>query len=199
MKKNLLGAGVIVLSVALVVIPARGADDSLDLAGVAVIPHVGTPGVRFRRPPLAPLDARVQLFLRNEAVEPFQIAEVRFNGRRASECVKGGTWSWHDSPEGWTGTERAIPAGALVVWSLNSVGHQIGRSLTLDVRQAQGRPGREFEVAIEKPRLWLSAITFLGPDASPYLDQVIFYVRNDTDQTHRIEDCRLFLPRNRDT
>jgi hypothetical protein len=28
---------------------------------------------------------------------------------------------------------------------------------------------------------------------------VIFYVRNDTGQTYRIEDCRLFLPRDRDT
>lgn len=200
MKGHLLGAGVVLLSVTLAIVPAaRGVDHSLDLAGVAVIPHVGAPGVRFRRPALASLDARVQLFLRNEAAEPFSLAEVRFNGKRASECVKGGTWSWHDSPEGWTGTERVIPAGALVVWSLNSIDHQIGHPLVVDVRQVEGRSARKFDIAIEKPRLWLSAVTFLGPDASPCPDQVIFYVRNDTDKTYRIEDCRLFLPRERDT
>jgi hypothetical protein len=37
----------------------------LEIVGVTVTPHVGTPGVRFRQPPLA-LDARVQLFV-NEA------------------------------------------------------------------------------------------------------------------------------------
>jgi hypothetical protein len=30
----------------------------LDLAGVTVTPHLGTPNVLFRRPPLAPLDVR---------------------------------------------------------------------------------------------------------------------------------------------
>jgi len=53
MKGDRLGAGVIVLSVALTMMPAaRGADGSLDLADVAVLGHVGAPGVRFRQPPL---------------------------------------------------------------------------------------------------------------------------------------------------
>ena len=55
-----------------------------ELAGVTVTPHVGTPNVRFRRAPIAPLDARVQLFVRSKAAEgSFHLGRVLFDGKEA--------------------------------------------------------------------------------------------------------------------
>jgi hypothetical protein len=182
-------------------IAAGEAGFPLELAGVTVTPHVGTPGVRFRRPPLAPLDARVQLFIRNgtsEAVRPFRVGKVLFNNKEAAACLKEGLWSWHDSPAVRTDEEREIPAGALVVWTFNSTGEQLDEALRLRIGEQEGPRTQSFEAAIRKPRIWLSAVTFLGSQESVYPDQVIFYVRNRMGQTFRIVDCRLFLPHDRE-
>ena len=200
MTGSSLAVGMIMFLVALTAeAPAPGKQGSLDLVGVTVTPHVGTPAVRFRQPPLAPLDARVQLFLENKAVEPFLVGDVLFNGRSASGYLKERLWSWHDSPEIWAEAERNVPAGALTVWTFNSVDHQLGNPLQLAIRAKDGQLPRTFETAIARPRLWLSTVTFLGPEASPWPDQMVFYVRNDTKTVYHIVNCRLFLLRDRDS
>lgn len=85
---------------------ASQAASQLEPAGVAVTPHVGTPNVRFRRAPIAPLNARVQLFVWNKADtfqtgQPFHLGRVLFDGEETGECLKDNIWSWHDSPSVW--------------------------------------------------------------------------------------------------
>ena len=93
MTWNHRATGITLLAAVLSLAPvARGIDGTLDLAGVAITPHVGTPGVRFRQRPLAPLDARVQLFMVNHSAEPVQLTDVLFNGKNALEHLKAGTY-----------------------------------------------------------------------------------------------------------
>lgn len=177
----------------------------LELVGVTVTPHVGTPGVRFRQPLLAPLDARVQLFLRNGAMQtsqtdrPFRLGRILFNETDATRCLEEGLWSWHDSPAAWTDAQREIPADTMVVWTYNSIGGQLDNPLQLAISAQQGQPSHSVEFPIQSPRLWLSAVTFLGAVQSVYPNEMIFYVRNETDRICRITDCRLFLPRQSQT
>ncbi|MHC4431622.1 MAG: hypothetical protein ACYTBS_07265 [Planctomycetota bacterium] len=181
---------------------ASEVDCPLELVGAAVIPHVGTPETLFRRPPIAPLDTRLQLFIQNKATsadEAFHIGKVLFNNREAPGNLQDGLWTWHDSPAIWKDTERNMPAGALAVWTFNSVGKQLDNTLRVEISRADGRSNKDFEIDTKKPRLWLSAVTFLGPQDSLYPDRMIFYVRNETKQTVRIVDCRLFLPKGRQT
>lgn len=178
------------------------AASQLELAGVTVTPHVGTPNVRFRRTPIAPLDVRVQLFVWNKASEagrPFRLGRVLFDGKEAAEYLENSLWSWHDSPSGWTDTERVVPSDALVVWTFNSTAALLDSTLRLQVGEGQGRPEHRFDIAIKRPRLWLSAVTFLGPEENICPNRMIFYIRNETEQAFRIVDCRLFLPQKRQT
>jgi hypothetical protein len=183
----------------------HAAASPLELAGVTVTPHVGTPNVRFRQAPIAPLDARVQLFVWNnpadasEAGRPFRLGRVLFDGKDAAECLKDNRWSWHDSPSVWTDTERVVPPDALTVWTFNSTAVLLNKTLRLQVGDGEGQPEQKFDIAVKKPGLWLSAVTFLGPEESIRPDQMIFYIRNETERALQIEDCRLFLPRNRQT
>ena len=180
------------------------AASQIELAGVTVTPHVGTPNVRFRRAPIAPLDTRVQLFVWNkvnpsQAGQPFHLGRVLFDGKEAAECLKENLWSWHDSPSVWTDTEKVMPADALMVWTFNSIGKQLDSTLRLQVGEDDGQHGQIFDIAVEKPGFWFTSVAFLGPQENISPEQMIFYIRNETEQTLRIDDCRLFLPRNRQT
>ncbi len=179
--------------------------ERLELAGVAVIPHVNAPTVRFRRRPLAPLDARVQLFVGNGSLDasgapvPFRMGRIAFNGLEAGDCLDGDFWSWHDTPDLWSPEERTIPFGALTVWTFNSVGELLGGGLRLEVGDMDRRTLKIAEFAVEKPLIWLSAVTFLGKMDNPFPDQMIFYLRNDSDRALEIADARLFLPKTSET
>jgi hypothetical protein len=189
-----------VVTVLVSTLAASEVDCPLELAGAAYIPHVGTPGTLFRRPPIAPLDARVQLFVRNNsanASEACRIGNVLFNGKEAVAYLKDEHWTWHDSPAVWKDTERNMPSGALTVWTFNSVGKQLDNALRVETSNTDGQSSKAFEIDINKPRLWLSSVTFLGPEDNLNPDRMIFYVRNETTQAVRIVDCRLFLPENR--
>jgi len=195
--------GTVIVAMVLAAAPAANeVDFPLELAGAAVIPHVGTPGTLFRRPPIAPLDARVQLFVRNrptQASEPVRIGKVLFNNREAPEYVQDELWGWHDSPAVWKDAEQNVPAGALTVWTFNSVAEQLDNALRVEIAQAGGQSSKAFEIDIKKPRLWLSSVTFLGPRDNLNPGRMIFYVRNETTQMVQIVDCRLFLPKDRQT
>jgi len=180
-------------------------DSQLVIAGVTVIPHVGASGVRFSRAPIAPPDTRVQLFLHNRpggglgAADSFAFGGTLFNSKDATTLVKEGLWSWHDSPEVWEEAQRTMPPDSLVVWSFNSIGKLLGGTLKLDVGGREGQSGQSFDVPIQAPNPWLSAVAFLGPEDSLYPDEMVLYVRNETEHVFRIVDCRLFLPRTPET
>jgi hypothetical protein len=89
----------------------------------------------------------------------------------------------------------------LTVWSLNSVDPAAmpGNTLRLDVDIEGQSPAGQLTVAIDRPRLWLAAVTFVGKAEDVRPNQMILHIRNEADRPHRIEGCRLFLPRDRDT
>jgi len=161
--------------------------------------------VRFSRAPIAPPDTRVQLFLHNRpggglgAADSFAFGGTLFNSKDATTLVKEGLWSWHDSPEVWEEAQRTMPPDSLVVWSFNSIGKLLGGTLKLDVGGREGQSGQSFDVPIQAPNPWLSAVAFLGPEDSLYPDEMVLYVRNETEHVFRIVDCRLFLPRTPET
>lgn len=161
--------------------------------------------MRFSRAPIAPPDTRVQLFLHNRpggglgAADSFAFGGTLFNSKDATTLVKEGLWSWHDSPEVWEEAQRTMPPDSLVVWSFNSIGKLLGGTLKLDVGGREGQSGQSFDVPIQAPNPWLSAVAFLGPEDSLYPDEMVLYVRNETEHVFRIVDCRLFLPRTPET
>ncbi len=79
------------------------------------------------------------------------------------------------------------------------MGEKLDNTLRLQISGGEGQLSHSFEVAIQMPRLWLSAGTFLGLEGNVYPDEMIFYVRNGTDRVFRIVDCRLFLPQTFET
>jgi hypothetical protein len=140
----------------------------------------------------------VQLFVRSRATgagESFRIGKVLFNGKEAAAYLEDKLWTWHDSPTVWKDAERSIPSGALAVWTFNSVSEQLDKELRLQIAAAAGRPSHDFRVDVKRPRLWLSSVTFVGPEEGVHPDRMIFYVRNETKRPVRIVNCRLFLPR----
>lgn len=172
----------------------------LELAGVTVTPHVGTPNVRFKSAPIAPLDAKVQLFVSNKATEgSFHLGRALFDGREAAEYLKEKIWAWHDLPSVWTDAEKVVPSDALMVWTFNSTAALLDSTFQLQVSESERPPEHSFDIAVKRPRIWLSAVTFLGPKQDICPDRMIFYVRNETEQTFQIDNCRLFLPQKRQT
>jgi hypothetical protein len=86
-----------------------------------------------------------------------------------------------------------------MVWAFNSTAALLDNTLRLQVCEGEGRPEHRFDIAVKRPCLWLSAVTFLGSEGNICPDQMILYVRNETGQAFQIVDCRLFLPQKRQT
>jgi len=165
----------------------------LDLAGVTVTPHVQSRELKYRREPDFSLGARVELFLRNAGEQELRLAvdaPVRVRGRTPEELLAGDEWTWHDFPSAWTNQPLSLPPGALTVWSFTGkrAPWGAGTDATLAVADAE----MKFDLAA--PRVWLSAVTFLGHPANPFPTSMVFHVANQTGGPLRIEACRLWLP-----
>jgi len=172
----------------------QGADASLDLAGVVVIPHVQSTELRYRREPDFSLGARVQLFLRNRAESELRFAPdaaIRLRGQSPDQLLAADEWAWHDFPGAWTNQTLVLPPGALTVWSFNGKRALwgVGTSAMLTLS------GAEMKLDLAEPRAWLSAVTFLGKPTNPFPNSLIFHLANQTAGPLRLEACRLWLPK----
>jgi len=170
-----------------------GAAD-LNLTGMAVIPHVQSTELRYRREPDRSLGARVQLFVLNAGPSTTQITRettIRLRGKTPDQLLAADEWAWHDFPSVFTNAPLDLPPGALTVWSFNGkrAPWGVGTSSTLAV----GGPEMKFDIA--EPWAWLSAVTFLGNSGSPFPDALIFHIVNQTAAPLRIDACRLWLPK----
>ncbi len=173
---------------------ANGGDSSLDLRGIAVVPHIQSEEMRYRREPDRSLGAWVQLFLVNRGSSPLSLSPhtlVRLREKTPDELLAGGEWSWHDFPSAWTNAPLELPPGAMTVWAFNGKNASWGAGTSANLLVGDAHLQGEFA----KPCVWLSAVTFLGDPTNPFPNSVIFHVANETSAQMRLEACRFWLPR----
>jgi hypothetical protein len=191
----------VVLIVAVSVAVAARADGSLTIAGVEVTPHVVAESMRYARAPEPAVGARVQLFLRNDPASssaPLSISDqtrVRFDGKSPADLLAAQAWSWHDTPAATPGESVALPPGGLTVWTFNGRAAPFGAGGRARVEAGpEGTPWLSQELSFDKPACWLSAVTFLGPDAAIQPDTMVVHIANASASPVEIRTCRLWLP-----
>lgn len=153
--------------------------------------------MRYRRAPDPQLGARVELFLRHEGPSPLSLAPdfaARFDGRTPAELLTSGDWAWHDTPSARTNESITLPPGALTVWSFNSRGTNWGAG-TRHQASFDRADLKPIELRLEAPRVWLSAVTFLGSGSAVQPTRAIVHVANESDRPLELRACRLWLPR----
>jgi hypothetical protein len=170
----------------------------LDLAGIAVISHVQSAEMRYRRDPDPGLGARVQLFLKNGSEQPISwpsSVPVRFGSNTADELLRDGAWAWHDTPSAWPSNVLILKPGALTVWTFNSKGTNWGVGTRADITiERPGQPPPQLPFRVDEPSVWLSAVTFLSKQAAIFPNTLVFHVANQSPSSVRLVSCRLWLP-----
>jgi hypothetical protein len=185
---------VLLLALAQWTLSANAGDSFLDLRGVAVVPHIQSEEMRYRREPDRSLGAWVQLFLVNRGSSPLSLSlhtPVRLRDKTPDELLAAGDWTWHEFPSAWTNSPLELPPGAMTVWSFNGKNAPWGADTSADLLVSDAQVQCDFA----KPRVWLSSVTFLGDPANPFPNSLIFHVANEASARVRLEACRLWLPR----
>lgn len=179
--------------------------ETLSLEGVTVMPHVQSREMRYRQKTDFSLGARTQLFIQNVSTSPLSLepdTDIRLRGRTPKELLEADEWAWYDFPDVWQGQMFVLPPRAMTVWTWNGKRQQwgAGTSADMSVRLSEKEKATTiFQVPIEQPEVWLSAVTFLGKEENPFPDQLIFHIANQTAKVLRLESCRLWLPENNST
>ena len=185
---------VVLLALAHWTLVANPGESPLDLRGVAVVPQFQSEAMRYRREPDRSLGAWVQLFLVNRGASPLSLnsqTPIRLREKTPDELLAGGDWTWHDFPSAWTNAPLELPSGAMTVWSFNGKNASWGAGTSADLVVED----THLQCDLAKPRVWLSAVTFLGDPTNPFPNSVIFHVANETSGQIRLEACRFWLPR----
>jgi len=174
---------------------------TMNIAGVTVTPHVMADSVRYSHDPEPAAGARVQLFVRNDAAQdskPLVLdskTRMLFDGKSAADLLAAHTWAWHDTPAATPDESFVIPPGALTVWTFNGRVAPFGPGGRVRIEAGpEGAPWLTKEVSLDKPACWLSAVTFLGPDAAIQPDTMVVHIANASDSPMEIHSCRLWLP-----
>jgi hypothetical protein len=174
---------------------------SLEVAGTAVVPHVQSREMRYRREPDWSLGARVQVFLRNNTGATISLqpeAPVRVRGQAPETLLAGDEWAWHDFPSAWTNETLRLPPGALTVWSWNGKralwGAGSSADIAVDLPGDSGPARIKLRVPIEDPKVWLSSVTFPGSGVDPFPDSAVIHIANQGGAALRMEAFRLWLP-----
>ncbi len=168
-----------------------------EVVGVTVTPHNRAPRLRFLADSKNADGARVELFIRNPSADRKLTAnDAYFDDVYPLRHVMDGGWSWHDTPGRWGEEHKALPPGALTVWSFNGIRKPWvpGSSFRLRVED-WSRGSGESTVTLPAPEVWLSAVTFLGDEIQP--DHMIFHVSNASQNPVYLKTVRFFLPKDR--
>jgi len=177
---------------------------ALVVNGVHVVPHSQSTEMRYRKASDFSLGARVEVFLRNDSPEPMLLpanTDVRLRGRTPEELLQSDEWAWHDLPSAWGGEPLRLPPGAMTVWSWNGKRAPWGTNTQAELTVALPGAGEasQLPVRIDAPKVWLSAVTFLGAATNAQPNSVLFHLFNDTKGALRLEACRLWMPENNAT
>ncbi len=180
------------------------ADSTIELAGVAVTPHVIAPQMRYRRDPDPELGARVQLFVHNRGRDKLKFTPesvIRLRDTSPDDLVARDDWTWHDFPGAWPNVSLELPPDCLTVWSFNGkrAAWGVGTKAKLEIDSASDQVATECTVQIAAPSTWISAVTFLGDAAETHPDKMVVHVANERDVPLRILSCRLWFPENNQT
>ena len=181
------------------------ADSSrLAVSGFEVVPHVRSDVMQYRAASNPELGLLCRVFLRNAggaAIQFHDTLPVRWREQSAEQLLTNGNWTWHDTPAAWPGTEPVLPPGALTVWTFNTRGTNwgLGTRAKLSIGPARGVAASETELVFDEPKVWLSAVTFLGSTNAVQPDSLIFHVANESDAPLRLASCRLWLPASNNT
>jgi len=179
--------------------------ETLRLEGVTVTPHLQSHEMRYRKKTDFSLGARTQLFIQNVSKSPLSLkpdTDIRLRSRTPEELLDADEWAWYDFPDAWKDQPLTLPPEALTVCTWNGKREEwgVGKSANMSIKLS-GKDGAatQFQVPIEQPEAWLSAVTFLGEEENPFPDRLIFHVANQTKSPLRLESCRLWLPENNST
>jgi len=83
----------------------------------------------------------------------------------------------------------------LTVWTFNGRVAPFGPGGRVHIEAGpESTPWLSTDVSLDKPALWLSAVTFLGPDAAIQPDTMVVHIANASDSSMEIRSCRLWLP-----
>jgi len=168
----------------------------LELAGLGVTPHVQSFNMRYRRDPDPELGARVELFLRNQDQVPLIMGPefpATFDGQSAEHWLASGDWAWHDTPSARSNETVSLAPAALTVWSFNSKSTKWGEG-TQHQLVFGNDSATPLEFSLEKPSVWLSAVTFLGEGDSVQPVRIMVHVANESGHSVTPRACRLWLP-----
>jgi hypothetical protein len=168
----------------------------LEIAGLSVTPHVQSKSMRYRRDPDPELGARVELFLRNQDQVPLTMApefSATFDGQSAGHWLASGDWAWHDTPSARSNETLSLAPGAMTVWSFNSKVSKWGEGThhQLVLGNDSSTP---LGFHLEKPTVWLSAVTFLGEGDSVHPVRIVIHIANESGHSVTPHACRLWLP-----
>ncbi len=172
----------------------------LELHGYQVVPHVQSDEMQYRRAADFDLGARVQLFVRNtgdEAIETGEDTAVEISGKSPSQWLESGAWTWHDFPSALeeAGINSPVRAGEITCWSFNTSG---SAWLNGDDSCRFSIGERQWRLELSPPEVFLSAVTFTGPEDSIQPDNCIVYIQNDSDDPIKFSGMRLWTNRNAD-
>lgn len=173
---------------------------SLQLEGLAVIPHIQSTEMRYRQETDRSLGTRVQIFLRNEGEEPVVLnpeSKIYLRGQSPEKLLQTDQWAWHDFPSAYAGQDLQLPPGALTVWSWNGKRKEwgIGTAADFQCNTSNERVNSaSFIVTIDEPKAWISSVTYLGQEQSIFPSECLFHIANNMNEPIRLVACRLWLP-----
>ncbi len=180
---------------------AQADNTAMGMAGVTVTPHMMADSMRYSHDPEPAVGARVQLFVRNDAAQdskPLVLdgkTRLLFDGKSPADLLASHAWAWHDTPSATPDESIALPSGALTVWTFNGRVAPFGPGGRVRVEAGpDGAPWLAKEISIDKPKYWLSAVTFLAPDGAIQPDNMVVHIANGSDAPVEIRSCRLWLP-----
>lgn len=183
---------------ALAGIPSQAAPGALSLDGVAVAPHLMLDTMRYTKAPEPADGARVQLFLRNASKEVLTMdaaARLLFDGKAPGALLESGDWAWHDTPAASQVGTLVLAPDTMTVWTFNGRRKPFGPGGTCKVELGpEDAPWLAQDLEIAAPKQWISAITFLGPEADVRPDTLVVHVANDAASPLELRGCRLWLP-----
>ena len=174
----------------------------MSIAGITVTPHVMADSMRYSHDPEPAAGARVQLFVRNDTAQdarPLALdskTRILFDGKSPADLLAAHTWTWHDTPAATPDESLAFAPGALTVWTFNGRVAPFGPGGRIRIEAGpEGAPWLSKEIVLDKPACWLSAVTFLGPDAAIQPDTIAVHIANASDSPIEVRSCRLWLPK----
>ncbi|HOC73200.1 MAG TPA: hypothetical protein PKL54_10315, partial [Candidatus Hydrogenedentes bacterium] len=177
---------------------SQAAPGALSLDGVTVAPHLMMETMRYTKAPDPADGARVQLFLRNASKEVVAVdaaSRLLFGGKAPADLLASGDWAWHDTPAAPQVGTLVLAPDTMTVWTFNGRRKPFGPGGTCALALGpEDAPWLAQDLAVAAPERWISAITFLGPEADVRPDTLVVHLANDAAAPLEMRGCRLWLP-----